>query len=219
MKSISNNRGAMLVQVLVAFGLAMGLALVIANLMNEMQKTQKLSEVKNEELALMSRISNYLNDENICSHAFAALRPGDPFTLLEFSPNAGRTVLEVGEEFGNTGLIIQQLEILPDVTHLTGSNWEVTFRLTTQKKEGNYYMAGSTKQRDFTFMASLCEPDFEVFTSNMRYNELVTECNGAGSAPGVEHFWYSVNPESPSPIAGGFTCYLCASNKIILNCN
>lgn len=212
----AHNKGFMLVQVMIAFGLVAALALVITSLMDEMKKTQKLSEIKNEELALIGQITSYISNEDICTNAFSAFRPGDTFEILQFTRTGEGTVLEVGEELGNTGLIIESLEILPDVTHFTNDLWEITFRLTMKKKEGDYYMAGTSKSRDFRFVAQLCEPIVDTYTTGSTYSNLQTSCANQASSEGAQRHW--VEPPNYNPMAGPFICYICSEVKTILSC-
>lgn len=216
-----NQSGMSLISVTIAIGLVGGLSLVLMRLMDNTRKQTKYAEVKTNELQTISQISTYLANPSICSIAFSGFRAGDNFGLLQFNTKGEGSRLEEGVPIGNTGLITESLSIMPDPVYMTGTDgiYEMTFRVRTKRKDGDYNMAGTSKNKDFKFLAQLCEPWAIKYKDERGYAMARNNCeNEKIGNPDVDSV-YQMPEDDNYPSAGIFTCYVCGKDKIISKCD
>ena len=214
-----NQKGFSLVQVMIAFALAGGLSLVIMRQMQNMGKAQKLAEVKNSINETFGTIGNYIKNDTVCSSAFSTIKPGESFDLLEINASGTGLSLQKGQEMGNTKVIIENMMIMNTPAEVDSDQglYEVTFRLTLQKKAGDYYMAGTSSRKDFTFLAQLCEPWFNLYKDPMEFGISKSQCESqAANDPTVVYSWST--PVDASLGGGIFACYLCGPSKTVYAC-
>lgn len=215
---LKNHNGISLVQVTIAMGLVGMLSVVLMKLTENMQKTQKYTEVKSVEIELFSRVASYLNIQSMCDAAVIGIRPGESFKVLQFNEDGNGTRLIVGEPIPGSNLTVENLEILPNPPKVGEDGlYEVTLRVTTKRNDGNYLMAGSTKNKDFTFVANLCEQEIGVIETSDEWQEQSEACENRLSDPDVTQFFFTPDQGDFSP-GDGFQCSLCGPTKIISRC-
>lgn len=210
-----------LISVTIAIGLVGALSLVLMRLMDNTRKQTKYAEVKTNELQTISQISTYLANPSICSIAFSGFRAGDQFGLLQFNTKGEGSRLEEDVPIGNTGLITESLSIMPDPVYMTGTDgiYEMTFRVRTKRQDGDYNMAGTSKNKDFKFLAQLCEPWSIAYEDELGYAMARNNCeNEKIGDPDVDSV-YQMPEDANHPSAGILTCYVCGKNKIISKCD
>ncbi|MCT4641317.1 MAG: hypothetical protein N4A33_03400 [Bacteriovoracaceae bacterium] len=222
-----NNNGFSLVQVMIASAIAGGLSLVVMNIISNSNKAQKTLEVNQELAEVFSRVSRYIANKDICSRVFQ-VAPGDEideFKIDDDTFTASGIVLEKGEEIGNTNVIVERMEILPDVLPITPDQgiYDVTFRLTMKRKEGNYIMAGTTKIKDFVFTAKLCEYSLPLpYDESFNLEDLNNDCEDPSNCTGTCESAYG-EPDFPlpsgDPSVGVFTCWKCGATSAIATCD
>lgn len=219
-KLFLNQQGISLVQTMVAMGLAGGLAVFLMRLTGNMQKVQKYTEVKSNEIELFGRIGTYLRLQEPCNSAVMGFRPGETFDILQFNEFGGGTKLTVGDEIPGSGLSVERLEVLEDPTPLTNpasGTFEVTIRVQMKRKDGNYLMAGTTKNKDFLFAAELCEPTEFVYKNSIELTEAKSKCD-KGKTGDVTHTYHEPKDLKDAPPSGSITCFFCGPKMAILNC-
>lgn len=213
-----NEKGFSLIQVMIAFGMIGGLSLLIMRTMVNARKSQKHIETKNNEQQTFAQIASYIGTQSICDAALIGFIPGETFNSLQFNISGLGTKLTKGEELGNTNLLVEELQILPNPVSM-GSNglYEVTLQVRLKRKDGNYNMAGTSKNKNFTVLASLCEPWDAPFKDIIEYNKAKNQCDSDGGKPGIVHYWQDPD-DAVAPPQGVLTCYLCGPDKTIFKC-
>jgi hypothetical protein len=217
MMIIKNEQGMSLVQVMIGFGLAGVLALVIGSLMTQMTKTQKLAEVKQSEQEVWSLISSYVKNNVTCNNAFIGSKPGVMFNILEVNPTGQALRLEKDIELGKSSFITQEMKLLPNPAHLNEGLYEVQFELTSQRKKGDYFMAGTHQRKRFSFLAKLCEPTIYLYRNPFERSLVYSQCDSAADAENAVHHFKE--PEAANaPESGALTCFICNSDKTVYTC-
>lgn len=216
-----NEAGFSLIQVMIAFGLVGALSLVIMRLVGTGVKSQKSLEVKNALNEVFGRINSYVKTNPICETAFGELKAGEELQFFHINQAGTGTKLVPGEEVGNSGAIVDTLFIAENPTLVDAETglYELTFEATLKKKGNSkqYYGAGNTIKKQFTFLATLCEPWVRVFSNPMEYNNAKNQCITDGGQAGIDSYTYS--PESiTAPPVGSFTCNLCGADKVVYEC-
>lgn len=218
MKKFFNQTGMSLVQVMIAFALVGALSLVIMKLMENTRKQQKYIEVKNNEQSFLAQVGNYINNETICNAAFIGFRAGESFNVLQFNTKGEGSKFEMGKEIGNSGLLVEELSLLPNPVQMNTSGlYEVTFRIRTKRKDGDYAMAGTSKNKDFKVLAKLCEPWDFPYRDSIEYNKAKNTCTLEGKKAGVVSSW-QVPEDGQQPPQGVLTCYICSPEKAVMKC-
>ena len=219
-KLFKNNSGFSLVQTIVAMGLAGGLAVFLMRLTENMRKTQKYTEVKSNELQIFSRVGSYLSIKQMCSPALVSKKPGENFDTLQFNDSGTGTKLEVGKEIENSGLIVDEMKILEEVTPMDTSTglYEITVRVTLKRKGSNSIMGGTTKNKDFILVAQLCDDFPTTYPDSIKFTSLTNQCTNAANRSDVEVTWQEPKEDDDAPDSGPFTCYHCGPTKQVLEC-
>ena len=92
------DQGFSLVEILVAVGLAGGLAVVMMNMMQQQSKNQVTAEVKFENLEFRRQIANVLAVKKSCERTFQSLKIGDSVVAIQNA--AGVPVVEIDKVYG-----------------------------------------------------------------------------------------------------------------------
>jgi hypothetical protein len=215
---LRNDSGFSLVQVIVAMGIAGMLSVFLMRLTENMQRTQRYAEVKNNELEIFSRVGNYLNIPSMCNAAVGQLRPGDQFNILQFNTQGLGSKWIKGEEITGTGLIVHNLQIRTNPIPMGDKGlYEVTLRMTLKRKDGKLLMAGTTKVKDYAFVARLCEGTTFIIDGAVNYGGALQRCHNLGNSAGVEY--YDWEPTEKEYISGDMiTCNICGPAKAIAQC-
>lgn len=224
---INNQKGFSMVQVMIAAAMAAGLSLVISKVMQNAQKSQRSMEVKQNLNETYSRVSTYIRNTAICSRVFQ-VAPGEELEKFKVDTDDFSTsgvVLEKGVEVGNSKVIVEKMEVLENPSPIDAEQgiYDLTFRVTLKRKEGDYYMAGTTTIKDFTFSARLCEKSApHPFIVGLDFGFKKQACDDACAAdPDCTHN-YSV-PDDESEVApdptGIHFCYLCGPKYTLLSCD
>lgn len=216
---ILNEKGFSLIQVMVAFGLAGVLSLVVMKTTENARKAQKYTEVKSNEMQIINQINNYISNSSVCTAAFSGFRAGDHFGNLIFNTKGTGSKLVKGEEVGNTKLIIEDLQVLPQPVFMGGADnlFEMTFRIRTKRKDGKYNMAGTSKNKDFKFLAQLCEPWMGTYTNAIEYTVLKNKCDQERITDLNAIVSQTPLDGEQAPV-GLFTCRVCGKDKMISSC-
>ena len=219
-KLFKNNSGFSLVQTIVAMGLAGGLAVFLMRLTENMRKAQKYTETKSNELEIFSRVGSYLKIKEMCGPALISKEPGKTFNTLEFNDQGTGTKLVVGDEVENSGLIVEEMKILEDVTPMEESTglYEITLRVSLKRKSNNGIMGGTTKNKDFIMAVRLCNDFPTVYKNSLELNSLTTRCENAQRLSSVKYSFQEPENDADAPEAGPFTCYHCGPTKQVLEC-
>lgn len=224
---INNEKGFSMVQVMIAAGMAAGLSLVVSKVMQNAQRSQRSIEAKQNLTEVFSRVSTYIRNTSICSRVFQ-IAPGDEIEKFKIDDDPFSTtgiVLEKGQEVGNTKIIVEKMKLLDNPLAIQADQgiYDLTFRINLKRKEGDYYMAGTTKIKDFTFSAKLCEKSApHPFIVGLDLSFKVQACDDACAVdPDCTHH-YSV-PETDAEVApanhGIHYCYLCGPKYTVQTCD
>lgn len=215
-----------MVQIMIAAAMAGGLSLVIMNLMQNSQKTQRSIEVNQSLNEVFNRISSYIQNTEICSRVFQ-VAPGEEIEKFKIDTDPYSTsgiVLEKGVEIGNTKIITEKMELLdpPSVIDESKGIYDLTFRVSMMRKKGSYYMSGTTKFKHFTFSAKLCQPSSpSIYITDLDLQDKIDACNDECAADSDCKYAYT-EPEFSEAEPGGygaFLCWKCGPKYSVSSCN
>jgi prepilin-type N-terminal cleavage/methylation domain-containing protein len=221
-----NEKGFTLVELMIAAGLAAGLSLVVSKIMQNAYKNEKSIEVKQNLTEVFSRVSTYIRNKAVCSRVFQ-IAPGGEIEQFKIDDDPFSTtgiVLEKDKEIGNTKVIVQKMELLNDPLAIAANDgiYDLTFRITLKRKEGNYYMAGTTKIKDFILSARLCEKSApHPFLVGLGLNFKIQACNDSCAADSdcTHHYSVPMTDAEVAPASHGIHyCYLCGPTYIVQSC-
>lgn len=216
-----NEAGFSLIQVMIAFGLVGMLSLFIMRIVGSGFKSQKGLEVKNALNEVFGRINSYVKTNPICETAFGELKAGENLQFFHINQAGTGTKLVPGEEVGNSSALVEELKILENPTLVDASTglYELTFEATLKKKgtSKQYYGAGNTIKKRFTFLATLCEPWVRVYSNTVEFNNAKAQCIADGNEAGIDTYSYTPEDSRTQPV-GSFICNLCGADKVVAEC-
>jgi hypothetical protein len=108
-----NQRGFSLVQVMIAFGLMGGLAVMMMRLMDNQNKQAKSIELKSEQQEIKNIILKTLDDKTACEATFLGMSPGDDIKQIRLSSDFSLAPFaETGVKFKSYNVYIKRMYLL-----------------------------------------------------------------------------------------------------------
>ena len=212
---LNNSKGFSLIGVIVAAGMAGGLALLLTELTKQTMVTQKKAETGVELVALSQRIVRTLYDERACLNSLGAAMPiapsGGSFPILAINSKTNQEIIATGKTYGNRLLKIVSMTVISKAFTSGSGQAEAELKVVISRESSAY-----TGQRNVTRPFSLT---LELDASN-----LLAGC--VSNAGAVTQGVCTALGGTWDPIAGG-RCKLlmaeigsrCTGNQVLLGFN
>jgi len=224
LKNLSNDKGMSLVQVMIAAGLMGGLSLVLANMMEQFQKTKKTAAVNNDIVLLDSYIKKSMSNPEVCNATYVGLKRGEYLnTGIKLNPGSGTDVkylVKLDNRFGSTPLYIGKMRFLTEqeeidrnqrdasVPVVTGDISIFILEVTVYKENESVRLANKRTTYGASEIVKLYPIPFKVAdindvslcdTNSSTIQEIIDECNNATATfgPGATNNSNSITPSQP----------------------